>query len=291
MGMKAMLVRTVISALACFAGFFAAVHIASADEAAPEDEQKFIDRTLSVGIGAGYMGFDTNFKFTEISSGQSVFVDAEGSLGLPEHETIPLIYGFWRPSEKHGLGFSYFNVRRQAQLLGIDESFGDLDVVGDIYLTDQSRFYALTYNYTFFQDSRAFLFASFGINGIDLKYRLDAEGSLILDDEPIASGEYTESINQIAPIPMIGLDAWFVLTPKWSFGAKASFIAGKFNDISALITGARIRAKYTFNRNVGVYFGLSYFDGDIKIEDKEDDLRTDIVYGFDGLFVGVDVGF
>jgi len=256
----------------------------------PDDPDSLaLSRTLSVGIAAGIMRFDTNFKFTDRDSGRSVFLDAEGTMELPEVKTIPLIYGFWRPTPKHGLGFAYFSVRRESELVAIDRNFGDLSLEGRATLTDDTRFYALTYNYTFFQDSRAFVFASFGIKAIDLEYQFDAVGTLSLDGEPIESGVYSETLEQFAPIPLAGIDAWFALTHKWSFGAPAVFVAGEVSDVRAVITESSIRAKYAFNENIGLIMGINYFDGDITINDT--DKKTEINYGLDGLFFGIDLGF
>lgn len=248
-----------------------------------------LSRKLSVGIAAGLMRFDTNFKFTNRETGRSVFLDSEGSMGLPESKTIPLIYGFWRPSQKHGLGFAYFSVHRDSELVAIDQNFGDLSVDGRASLDDDTRFYTLAYNYTLFQDSRAFLFASLGINAIDLKYDFNAFGVLSIDDVPVGSGAYSEKLEEFAPIPMIGLDAWFAVTKRWSFGARATFVAGEVSDVRALILESRIRAKYTFNENVGLLIGLNYFDGDVTLNDT--DLKTEINYGFEGLMLGIDIGF
>lgn len=256
----------------------------------PDDPNSLmLARTLSVGIAAGLMRFDTNFKITDRDSGASVFLDAEGTLELPETKTIPLVYGFWRPSQKHGLGFGYFSVHRDSNLIVIDRNFDDLNLSGRATLTDDTRFYALTYNYTVFQDSRAFVFASFGIKAIDLEYQFDAVGEVSLDGEVIESGSYSKTIAQFAPIPLAGIDAWFALTEKWSFGARAAFIAGDVSDVRAIITESSIRAKYEFDEHIGLFMGINYFDGDITINDV--DVKQEINYGFEGLMLGVDIGF
>jgi hypothetical protein len=248
-----------------------------------------LGRTLSVGIAAGLMRFDTNFKITDRDSGVSVFLDAEGTLQLPETKVMPLIYGYWRPSPKHGLGFGYFSVRRDSELIAIDRNFDDLNLNGRATLTDDTRFYSLTYNYTVFQDSRAFVFASFGIKAIDLEYQFDAIGQVSLHGEVIESGSYSSTIDQFAPIPLAGIDAWFALTDKWSFGARAAFVAGDVSDVRAIITESSIRAKYEFNEHIGLFMGINYFDGDITINDADE--KQEINYGFDGIMLGLDVGF
>ena len=263
---------------------------------AAEDGSEVVDpelspltRTLSVGVAAGIMRFDSNFKFTDTGTGRSVFIDSEGTFGLPEQKTIPVIYGSWRPSQKHGLGFNYFSVRRDSEFIAFDENLGDLNLTGFARLQDDSRFYGATYNYTLLQDDRALVTATVGINVIDLEYRFDASGTISIGDVPIESGEYVETISQIAPLPTIGIDTSFVLTPKWAFGARAAFVAGDVSDVKAVITEASIRAKYTFNRNFGLLFGLRYFDADIDI--SRSGRLDEINYGLDGLFIGIDVGY
>ena len=140
-----------------------------------------------------------------------------------------------------------------------------------------------------FQDSRAFLFASFGIKAIDLEYQFDAVGTVSLDGQLLDSGRYSESLEQFAPIPLAGIDAWFALTDKWSFGARAAFVAGDVSDVRAVITESSIRAKYAFNDNLGLVMGINYFDGDITLNDT--DRKTEINYGFEGLILGIDIGF
>ena len=46
-----------------------------------------------------------------------------------------------------------------------------------------------------------------------------------------------------------------------------------------------INSTYQINEYVGVVLGLSYFDADIDINEKDE--RTEINYGYDGLFIGV----
>jgi hypothetical protein len=263
--------------------------IGQASPANDAETFKNASRKLSVGIGVGIERFDTNFKFTNKSTGRSAFIDAEGTLGLPETDVVPILFGYWKPGKRHGLGFSYFRIDRKTTLLAIDENLGDLNVTGEVNLTDRTRFYSLTYNLTAFQDERSSVFASFGLYGLELRYQLDATGAINFQGNPVRSGEYSAEVKQIAPLPMVGIDAWFSFTPKWALGTKISFVAGKFGDISGTVLESTIRVRYAFNKNFGVTWGINYFDSAIDIDD--DDLKTEINYGFDGLAMGIDVGF
>ena len=88
---------------------------------------------------------------------------------------------------------------------------------------------------------------------------------------------------------MIGIDAWFALTPRWAFGAKLALIGGSYKEVTAKILEIKIRAKYAFNKNVGLSIGFNDFYSVIEID--ETDVLTDVIYGFSGLKIGVDVGF
>ena len=280
--------------LACGLIMFVSIFVSSPAQGqgatmADGEYSKNVGRKLSIGLGFGYERFDTNFKFTNKSSGRSVYVDAESTLGLPDAQSVPMLYGYWRPSEKHWIGFSFFKIDREATLFAVDENLGDLTLTGKATLSDKTRFYYVSYNYTAYQDSRSFVLLSLGLYGLDLRYRLDATGNISYQGVPVASGQYSREVSQFAPLPLIGIDAWFAFTPKWAIGTKVSFVGGQYEDISAAIVETRVRAKYSFNQNLGQYFGINYFQGEIDI--NEDNQRTEISYGFNGVIAGLDVGF
>lgn len=263
--------------------------VAHADDAASADEDTVVDYKFHLGVGLGIEKFDTNFTFTDKSTGRDVYVDAEDNLGLPETKTIPIIYGVYRPSRKHGFGFSFFRINRSSTLLNIDKNLGDLRVKGDVTLSGKTRFYYMSYNYTLFESDRAFVFASLGVYGLDLKYELIAQGDLSFRDIPILTGEYEANVNQFAPLPLLGIDGWIVLTPKWSLGAKLSLVGGSYEDLSAFVYQSKIRTRYQFGKRTAFTFGVNYLDADIKIESKE--RRADIGYGFSGVTLGFDFSF
>lgn len=242
-----------------------------------------------LGLAAGYFLFDTSFNYINKTTGRNLFIDAEGTLGLPETELTPMIYGVYRPSKRHGFGFGYFGIRRETNLLAIDENLGDINVTGDVFLSDRTRFLTLAYNLTLFEDDRANIFASFGLNAIDLRYRVVAEGDITIGGQPVRDGRHEEVINQLAPLPLIGVDAWFAVTPKWAIGSKLVFVAGKYDEVSGAAFEVRVRTRYSFNERLGAIFGVNYFDARINV-DKQDK-RTEITYGFDGIYAGLDISF
>jgi hypothetical protein len=157
---------------------------------ADEDYSLSIGHNFSLGVAIGNERFDTNLRVTDLSSGNDVFVDMEGTVGLPETDTIPIIYGYYRVAEKHAIGFSYYQAKRDGTVFAFDENLGDLNVTGSVSLSDRTTFYYASYNYTAYEDDRAYVFASFGLHGLDLKYNLTAEGDLTYRGFPIASNQF-----------------------------------------------------------------------------------------------------
>ncbi|UCE89010.1 MAG: hypothetical protein JSW10_12005 [Pseudomonadota bacterium] len=250
-----------------------------------------VDRIMKGGLGLGvaYVRFDTNARFTNKESGRRpIFIDAEGTLGLPETDTVPTIAGLYRFSSKHALGFSYFQVRREVTVFDFDETVGEITVQGTAKLTDKTRFYDLAYMYTFFEDDRSYVLGSIGLNGLDLRYGFEANGQLTIGGVSRV-GEIKEEANVFAPLPLFGLDFLYSFTPKWLIATRVALVGGRYQDVTAGVLRTDVRARYRFNRRLGAVLGITYFDADVKIEDDQE--RIDVNYGYNGGFFGLYINF
>jgi len=192
--------------------------LASGAAAQDRPHEKFV-----LGIGAAYVGFDTNAKFTDRESGLSVFLDAEGSLGLPETDLVGNVYGAFRFSRKHSFNFSHFQVRRNVTIIDDEVDIGDYTFSGRASLDDRTRFYNLNYGYTLFADDRATVRTVFGLYGLDLRYQFEAVGEIRIGDE-IEATEIMEEASVFAPLPLVGFEFWFSFTRKWGLSAKVAAI-------------------------------------------------------------------
>lgn len=81
-------------------------------------------------------------------------------------------------------------VKRDGTLIDEQVNLGDLTFSGRANVSDRSEFSFPSYNYTFFQDDRAFVFGSFGLYGLDLKYTFEAEGELSFQGVPVAGDTF-----------------------------------------------------------------------------------------------------
>lgn len=257
--------------------------LAWAQESVEAQKGKF-----ALGVGYAIARFDTNVKFQNKQTGISAFVDGEGTLGLPATDIVPVLYGGYRFTNKHMMGFSYFKVKRESTLLDFDETVGDITITGQATLRDNTKFYNLYYGYSMYEDDRSRVQGLIGINVLDLKYILEAEGS-ITDTNGSFTTSYEDEAGVVAPLPLLGLQFWYAFTPKWGIDTKVSFVAGQYQDTKAWVVNTAINARYQFNDNVGGLLGLAYFDAEVTIEDSDE--RKDINYGYEGLFLGLHIVF
>ena len=239
---------------------------------------------FALGVGAAIVKFDTKIKITDKQNGSRIFLDPEGNLDLPDTSHVTTIYGAYNFNQKHSIGFSYFSINRESSLFSFDKTFEDIRVVGDASISDTTNFYRLDYGYTLFNDERSQIKLVAGIYSLDLKYVFKAKGDITIGGVT-ASGSILEEAAVFAPLPLIGLDFWFSFTPEWSLATRVGFVAGTYEEVSAMVVQAGINAQYKFNRHIGGVIGLTSFSTDVVIEDNIK--KQEISYAYDGVFVGL----
>lgn len=244
---------------------------------------------FALGVGFIYARFDTNAKFTDKETGLSVFIDAEGTINLPDRDAVPALYGSFSFSKRHSITFSAFQIRREVIIIDETVEFEGVKIAGSAELADRTKFYNLSYGLGLFSDERSKVRLTLGLYGMDLKYTFNASGEIYIDGVLQEDGFLEEEASVFAPLPLIGFDFWFAFTPRWSLNPKVMFVGGKYQDVTASVLSTTLLTRYQFNRRLGMLFGFSYFNADVKIEDDVE--RTDISYGYDGSFIGLHVVF
>jgi hypothetical protein len=249
-----------------------------------DDMNLYKGSKFALGVGTAIVRFDTNIKFTDKPAGRKIYLDLEGNLDLPEVSTVLTFYGAYQIKPKHAIGFSFFSINRESEIINIDNTLEDVRIVGTASITDTTNFYRLDYGYNLFRDNSSKIDLMAGIYGLDLKYVFKADGE-ISEDGVTTTGSIEEEAKTFAPLPLIGLNFRFRITDSWRFATKVAFVTGSYSDLSATVTQTSIHALYNFSRRVGVVMGLTYFDADVVIEDDLE--RQDISYGYDGAYIGM----
>lgn len=251
-----------------------------------------VDNSFGTGFGVGFalVRFDTSFKFTDKETGRKVFVDADGNLGLPDIQALPVIYGQYRFTNKHAIGFNYFKVKRESAIFNFDENLDDVHIKGSALFRDETYFFNVKYINTLFEDSRSRVQILFGLNIMDIKYVLEAEGEIIYTDTPTTTYEsLREEVSVLAPLPLIGLEFINSFTKEWSVQTNISLVAGNYKDVRAWVVNTNVSAIYQISPNMGATIGIAYFDADVAVNDNLK--RNEIKYGYDGVNIGLHVVF
>ena len=168
---------------------------AAANQTTKFDFTKYRRDHLSVGIAGSYAYFNSSVTYFNKTENRNIHISPEGTLGLDKTQFIPTIYGFWHPARRHWIGFSYFTIQREGDAVSVDRDLDDIEVKGNIYMSDRSSFYFLSYNYLLFYDNRSFVAGAIGIYGIHLRSEIRAEGEIEIDNELSESRYYNEITN------------------------------------------------------------------------------------------------
>ena len=254
-------------------------------ESASDDDP---NRELVFGIAASVNRFNSSYSILN-TSGLPISIDGETDFGLDESVVSGMLYGSWRINSKHGLGMQLFRIDRQGSTLAFDKNFGNLNVNGVVALSDQSRFYYVNYSYTFKENDNIWIKGLVGLYTLDLNLALRAEGEVAIGGVPIVSGVYEDTVTNTIPAPMFGLQFWTRASENWRLGARLAMVAGTYGDYSAQVFQADISARYKFSERFGLVTGVNYFNADVDIRKESE--TTEIEYGYDGFYFGLDFSF
>ncbi len=275
--------------VACAAFCLLLGHAAWADETSPDSQRdESFDARFGVGLAAGLYRFNSTYQINEADS-PPLFVGGEGTIGLDETNVIPIAYGTWNITNRHSLGFSYFSINRDGSALALDEQIGDFEIDGILRASDDSDFYYLNYGYSFLNSDDRFLRGLFGVYTVDLDFRFDAMGDITIDGEPLESGMFSERVTQVAPLPMVGVQFGNRWSERWVTSARVNVVGGSFSDYTGVVVETVIAARRSMTQRLGLVFGWSYFDLDLDIKSEGDE--QNVSYGYDGVFLGLDLTF
>jgi len=258
-------------------------------KADPGDIDIYRGKKILLGVGAAIVRLDSKITVTDKQTGDRLFMDLEGTLGLPGQTSVTNFYGGYRFNQNHAFGIGYFKIDRSSDLINFEGNLGDI-IIGNANatLTDKTAFTKIFYGYSLFRDDRSVVRLLGGLFLLDFQYIFEAEGQITVDGVT-KNGTLRKEVSQVAPLPMFGFDFSYFFTPKWSIDTAVLFVGGSYQEVSAIVLQTSVWATYHVTKHVGLDMGIAYFDADVTI-DKETE-RQEIVYGYDGISLGIHVKF
>ena len=240
---------------------------------------------FSVSLGYFISEVDTELS---MGSGLRLTIDVEDLLGLDSRNSVFRVDTFWRftDNRRHRLGLSWFSFRRDAtRTVGRDftikgnegneitikagslvESFFDLDI------------YKASYSYSFFQDNRMDIAANIGLYVMPINIGLKSTGLIRVEEKE----EFA------APLPTLGIQAAFAITPKWFLRTGFEVFYLEIKEFKGVIYESHIAVEYLPWEHFG--FGLSFNTFNLAIEAEgedypEIDFKGELGFKYTGLLL------
>ena len=240
---------------------------------------------LALGIGSGFVSFDSKFKVSNKKTGSRRFLDLEGNLDLPDIDRVDIVYGAYDFNQRHSLVFNYFSIKRKSVLQGFGANFDDIILLrATVEVEDRSHFFNLGYGYNLFHDDRSSITAVAGLNFLDLRLETSATGDLTVDGVTTSQVQIAEA-DVLAPLPLIGVNFRFSFTPQWGISTQIAFVNGSYHELSATVWQTTINSIYQLSPRTGILFGITHFDARAEIDEKDE--ISNVQYGYSGLFLGL----
>ena len=235
---------------------------------------------LSVGFGAFIAGYNSGITLGSKQLGLGLVIDIEDALGLQTSSFAmrgKVIYRFGK-TRKHALTGGYFGINRNAKKT-LEDS---LQLGGIVYPigTDLTSKYNITivrvkYDYSFYQDDRVSLGASFGLFIMPINFSVKAQNQ----EDQVA--------NFVAPLPLIGIRSDFQITKKFYLHQTAELLYLSFTNFTGGLLDLTIMLEHKTFKNVGFGFGINSNRVNITIKnpDSNIDFFGDIRMDYTGLLL------
>ena len=204
---------------------------------------------FSITAGAFISGLNSDITFLNQQLGAGVIIDFEDALGLSANSFVfrgNVNYAIGK-KRKHTISGGYFGVYRKAKKVLEEE----LIVGGVIYPVgaELNSKYDLTiirgkYDYTFFQDNRVSIGASFGLFIMPVNFSVKAD----------AIGESKSKF--IAPLPLLGLRTDFKITKKVYLRQSVELLYLSTSTFKGSILDLNVFLEYYAFKNIAFGMGV-----------------------------------
>lgn len=244
----------------------------------PEPWEKF-----SVSLGAFLSDTQSGVR---VGSGIGLELDVEDVLGLEGQTTVLRAETHWRftRSRRHRLDASWFALRRDAKR-SVGADFDIKDRNGNTVTinagTEVTSHFNLdiieaAYSYSFLQDDRVDLAASFGAYVMPIDFGISATG--------LAQGD--GQFKFTAPLPALGLRMDVALTPRWYLRTGSQFFYVEYENFTGQLLQMRAAVEFLPVQHFAVGLGVDTLR--LGLENKNEDypgvdLKGNVDFRYTGL--------
>ncbi|ORT52051.1 hypothetical protein ST37_03295 [Vibrio sp. qd031] len=201
-----------------------------------------------------------------------VNLDLQDDFGMETQTRSIRLDGHYRLNPKHKMEFSYYRLHTGSSKV-TDRDIDFLDVTFsagariDSYL--KMDIYKLNYAYSFYHTDKVELSTGIGLHMI--KTTSGVSGDFTADGEYVVGG--TESMNFLAPLPVLGFKMIYSATDKVNVIGALDYFGLNIRDFSGYFTDLRIASEYAAFDNVSIGAGLNFTVLDLAVK-KEGKLKV-----------------
>ena len=256
------MVKASVGTVAAVAIALLVVLLPVSSHAADNTTYKLPWEKFSIQGGAFFAGL--NDKVTVGTQGAGVAIDLENALGLDTQNQIFRAGAMYRIGEtrRHrvDLDYLYFN-RTATKAIGQDILVDNVTVAAgtNVETTFNYQIIRAAYSYSFFQDDRMDLAASFGFFVMPIKFEMSASGL----------GSNQGDFNFTAPLPAFGLRGDFAITPRWMLRTNIDFFYLKYQSFTGGLVDTRVAVEYNPWEHFGFGVGFDNFRLQLKAENND----------------------
>ena len=262
----------IIFVLVVLGGGPSATMAQSSGEALAEDGDSWRDDTYGnrfvLGVGLYSPTLDTQVRRDSSSGMLGTLIDFESTLGMDDHDRLPLLLGYYRLAKKHRITFEYFRLDRR----GTSANQGAIrfgDVVFPGFLPLDSYFnvdvFSLGYSYSIIHDAKKELAIGIGVQFQDIEAGI--AGS-------VGPGLLSSDTDVLAPLPTFSGSFDYAISDKWVFTSLVGVFGieldlGDESELAGEILQINAGVVYKAFENVGFALHYNYFRVDVDVNDPD----------------------
>jgi hypothetical protein len=203
-------------------------------------------------------------------------VRLEDELDLSDRKGTPYVNLGMRLGENWRIEFEYYALKRDAtKTISRDINWGNVTypIGATINTKFDSTIYRLTGGWSFIRNQQAEAGLSFGLHSTDFKTQLSGQTNS-------GAGFQTEGVNQLVPLPTVGLYGSYLVTPQVVLRGRLDFLSLKYGDYDGRLTNWLAAVDWRLTKNFGIGAGYRYVD--YKLEATKDNFTGEVQYTFKG---------
>lgn len=227
---------------------------------APQPPARVMEDRMRAELSLLAATFDTQLRLDPSIEIQGTRVSAEDDLALDDSKLLALAELTLLPGERHLVRLSGFSARRSARSVLTRGIVFEDDVYFSGELVDSElnlTMFGLTYGYRFIASERAEFTATFGIQVAEVEANAVVRSRMVREPE-----------TGVAPLPLVGVEGRYDVTPRWSVEARAQYLTADIDDVDGTILDARAAIAWRANPYLVLGAGYRLFSIDIDSENE-----------------------